>query len=303
MNTLNTSPRALALALGLGLGLGLTLAAGSALADSSGSATLGNVHITLTDLDPNDGISPSLSINFGSQPYLNGAVGSYGTGFLQDGYAHMGKNASSTVTDSIQGPYATSSATMIGANTVAGIGSMTVAGSATSGTVGFGEFGSLAANYTSSQFVLSPNTAITITVDATLNVQTTLGYDPLTGKLEHASGHVLMLFDGSAADGSSLYNDAGQDLYVDAAMDGNGNITGAKQSWSGTLDISFANASSQSIVGSFYSELSVGGVSMAIPALGSNPAAAVPEPSSYALLLGGLGVVGGIARRRSARKG
>ncbi|MDY0744374.1 PEP-CTERM sorting domain-containing protein [Paucibacter sp. R3-3] len=295
-NTLNTTPRVLVLA------LGLALTAGSALADSTASGTLGNVHITLTDLDPNDGITPSLSINFGSQPYLNGAVGSYGPGFIQDGYAHLGKNASSTVTDSIQAPFASSSATMIGANTVAGIGSMTVAGSATSGTVGFGEFGALAANYTSSQFVLSPNTAITITVDATLNVQTTLGYDPLTGNLEHASGHVLMFFDGTATDGSSLYTDAGQDLYVDAAMDSNGKITGAKQSWSGTLDISFANASSQSIVGNFYSELSVGGLSMAVPSVGTDPAATVPEPSTYALLLGGLGVVGGIARRRKTAR-
>ena len=282
----------------LAFALGLALAAGPALADSSGSATLGNVHITLTDLDPNDGITPSLSINFGSQPYLNGAIGSYGTGFLRDGYAHMGKNASSTVTDSIQGPFASSSATMIGANTVAGIGSMAVAGSAGSGNIGFGEFGALAANYTSSQFVLSPNTAITITVDATMTVQTTLGYDPLTGNLEHASSHVLMYFDGLAADGSELYNDAYQELYVDAAQDSTGNITGAQQSWSGTLGISFANASSQEIVGSFYSELNVGGSSIAMPALGSNPAAAVPEPSSYALLLGGLGVIGGIARRR-----
>ena len=98
---MKTFPRTLALA------LSLAFAAAPSFADSNAAATLGNVHITLTDLDLTDGITPSLSINFGSQPYLNGAIGSYGTEFLQDGYAHMGKNASSSVSDSVQAAFAT----------------------------------------------------------------------------------------------------------------------------------------------------------------------------------------------------
>ncbi|WP_144006795.1 hypothetical protein, partial [Pelomonas sp. KK5] len=257
----------------LALALGLALIAGPALADSAASATLGNVHITLTDLDKRDGITPSLTINFGSQPYLNGAVGSYGPEFLQDGYAHLGRNAGSTVTDSIQAAFASSSATMVGADTVAGIFSMAVAGSAGSGRgIGSGEFGALAANYTSSSFTLSANTAITITVDAVMQVQTTLGYDPVSGSAEHASSHVQMYFDGLDPSGNELFDEAYQALYVDATLDPSGGFTGASQGWSGTLSITLANTSSQAIDGTFYSELGVGGSSIA---------AAVPEPGSY----------------------
>ncbi len=279
-----SSPHTLALA------LGIALAAGPAFADSSASATLGNVHISLTDLDLSDGITPALAINFGSQPYLNGAIGSYGTEFLRDGYAHLGANASSIVTDSVQAAFATSSATMVGADTLAGITSMVVSGTAGSSSVGFGEFGALAANYTSASFTLSAHTSITITVDAAMFAQTTFGYDPVTGAAESASGHVMMVFDGYDADGNSLYDDAYQELAVDAALDANGNVTGAQQSWSGTLSVTFSNASSQDVLGTFYSELGVGGSSIPAP---------VPEPASYALLMAGLGAIAWVARRRA----
>lgn len=271
----------------------LAQAAAPAFADATASATFGNVRITLTDLDLNDGITPSISINFGSQPYLNGAIGSYGPEFVRDGYAHLGKNAGSQVTDSVQAEYASSSAAMSGANNVSGVSWMTVAGTALSGPAGFGEFGALAANYTSTSFMLTANTALTISVDVTMNVATTLGWNPDPGanQAEHASSHVHMLFDGYDANGASLLDEQYQELYVDGQVDANGHITGAQQSWSGTVSVSFNNLSSQAQLGNFYSEIGVGGASML---------AAVPEPESYALLLAGLGVVGGVVRRRRA---
>ncbi|MDY0749073.1 PEP-CTERM sorting domain-containing protein [Paucibacter sp. R3-3] len=274
------------------LALSLTVVAGPCRADSSASGTLGNVHITLTDLDPNDGINPSLTINFGSQPFLNSAIGSYGPDFEQDAFSHLGKNASSTVNDSLQAPLSTSSATMVGANTVAGITSMLVSGSASSNSLGYGEFGALAANYTSTNFTLSPHTAITITVDATLNVQTTIGYDPVSGTGEFASSHALLVLDGHDIDGILIRSQAYQPLYVDAAMDAYGNFTGAQQSWAGTLSVTYSNTSSQDLLGAFYGELDAGGSSIATP---------VPEPDSYALLAAGLGVMVWMTRRRKAQ--
>lgn len=278
--------------LALAVAAGFVLAATPAFADSSASATLGNVRITLTDLDLTDGITPSLTINFGSQPYLNGAIGSYGPEFVRDGYAHLGKNAGSTVTDSVQAAYASSSATMVGADNISGITSMAVSGAAGSSAIGFGEFGALAGNYTLASFLLSANTAITITMDATMNVQTTLGYDPATGNGEHAQSHVHVLFDGYDDNGNSLLDEYYQDLYVDAKLDANGNITGAQQSWASTFSVTFNNFSSHEQLGNFMGEIGVGGSSMLTP---------VPEPETYALLLAGLGVVGQVARRR--RKG
>ncbi len=65
----------------------MALAAGPALSASSGTVTFGNLQITLTDLDLSDGITPSLTLNYESQPYLNGAVGSFNPDYESTGYA------------------------------------------------------------------------------------------------------------------------------------------------------------------------------------------------------------------------
>ncbi len=106
---------------------------------------------------------------------------------------------------------------MIGASNVAGFSFMSVSGSAGSSSIGYGEFGALAANYTNVGFTLSPNTALSITVDARMDVGTTLGYNPITGLDEHASSHVLFLIDGFDENGNSMLDQAYQELYVGSA--------------------------------------------------------------------------------------
>lgn len=273
------------------LALGLAFAASPALSASTGTVTLGNLQISLIDLDLNDGVTPWITMNYESQPYLNGAVGSFNPDYERDGYAHLGKRADSVVSDAVQTAFAGSSATMVGASNVAGFSLMSVSGSAGSSAIGYGEFGALAANYTLTGFTLSANTALSITVDARMEVGTTIGYNPSTALGEHAASHVLFLIDGVDENGNSMLDQAYQELYVDYGVDANGNITGAQQNWSGTLSVAYNNFSTNSAVAGFYSEIGVGGSSVTTP---------VPEPESYALLLGGLAVIGAIARRRRA---
>lgn len=273
----------------LAVALGLVLAASPALSASTSTVTLGNLQITLTDLDLNDGVTPWINMNYESQPYLNGAVGSFNPDYERDGYAHLGKQADSVVSDTVQAAFASSSAAMIGASNLAGFSFMSASGTAGSSSVGYGEFGALASNYTLTSFTLSANTALSLTVDARMEVATTIGYNPGTAMGEHAASHVLFVIDGIDENGNSMLDQAYQDLYVDASVDASGHLTGTQQSWSGTLTVGYNNLSTNSAVAGFYSEIGVGGSSVTTP---------VPEPESYALMLAGLAVIGTVARRR-----
>jgi len=272
-------------------GAALALAASTALADATSQITLGNVRITLTDLDLSDGITPWIAMSYESQPYLNGGAGSFSPEGELDtqAYAHLGRHNSSAVSGSASTAMSHSAASMTGSTNLTGFSGMQVSGYALSGANSYGEYGALAANYISTAFTISANTAVTITFDTSIQVGTTLGFNSAQGREEHAQGHVLLYIDGMDDDGNSLTVDQYRELYAGFQMGEDGSFSGQQASWAGTLSLTYSNTMAHEALANIYGEIGIGGSSVLAP---------VPEPASAALTLGGLALVGAVLRRQ-----
>lgn len=273
------------------LACALALTAGSAIADATSQITLGNVRITLTDLDTSDGVSPWIALNYESLPYLNGGAASFTPSYDMQAYAHLGKHDTTMLSDSVQTAWSSSAASIAGSSNLLGFTSLLASGQALSGANGYGEYGALAANYSSTSFLISANTAVSISVDASISVATTVGYNSAQDRAEHANGHVLLYIDGLDDDGNSLAVDQYMELYAGFQQSADGSFIGEQSSWSGTLTLNFSNTAAHDQLANIYGEIGIGGASVLAP---------VPEPSSYALALGGLALLGGVLRRRRA---
>lgn len=271
------------------LACSLAIAAAPALADATSQITLGNVRVTLTDLDPNDGIAPWIALNYESLPYLNGGAASFTPDYDMQAYAHLGKHDTSSLSDSVHTGWSSSSASVVGSTNLVGYTSLQANGQALSGVNGYGEYGAVASNYSSTSFMISANTAVSISVDASISVGTTQGYNSAQGRAEHASGHVLLYIDGMDDDGNSLASEQYQELFAGYQQAADGSFLGEQYSWNGTLTLSFNNTMAHEALANIYGEIGIGGASVL---------AAVPEPTSSALTLGGLALLGAVLRRR-----
>lgn len=265
----------------------LAAATPAVFAAANSSLHINTVTITLTDLDANDGVTPWIAMMYGSQPYLNIGAGSFDPSYSVDAYAALGTKAGSTLTGTASTPFAQSSATIAGTSSIVGYSSIVLAGGAQSGVNGFGEYGALAAPYTPMNFGISANTKVTITLNASIDVATTLGYNTATGMDEQAKGHILMGLDGLDENGEYVMDEQWQELIAGYQFDALGNPLGQSQHWDGDLSVSFSNLKGEDSMATLYTEGGIGGHSIA----------AVPEPSTYAMLLGGLGLMGVAARR------
>ncbi len=268
----------------------LAAPAGAAMADAFGSGGMGAITITLIDLDPNDGIAPSLSFADGFNLQMSGYVRAATPN--EDIYREFSRVGASATTSIASGSSTAWSSASGSATAVAGVGygPMSVQGSALSGVDTSGVFYSLIYG-SGAQFTLSAHTAISFSVDGWAHGQTTLGGDPETG-FDESGGAVLQLeLGGTAPDGSLLWDRQQGAAVARYALDANGLVTGTTEDWAGRLTVSYANLGDGSADGLFLARLSASGYSVA----------AVPEPQSAALLLGGLGAVGLMARRRARR--
>lgn len=247
-------------------------AVGTAHAAASASASIGTVSITLIDLDPLDGIAPSLTFSGES---------SQSSGYVGDPYAYDFMSAS--------GFYTPTSA--LASSTTGWSSGSTSANGATSSTMLYGSTASGVYNYSNSsgysygQFTVTPWTLVILTTSYDVEAMTTIGTDGVNYESSQGGAQLEM-------------NIAGQDgweyhlisRYVSAShmWDGIGYVP-TSDAASGQMTLSVANVAETEVSGSFYA--------YAYTSAGSS-IAAVPEPGTYAMLLAGLAGIGTMVRRR-----
>jgi hypothetical protein len=281
------------------LALAAALAAATpAMAAVSASASISGLTITLFDLNPGDGIAPTISWsnswfdeNYGTSTSAS-AYGPYGASNTYN-YAPFGEANGSVAAINGAAANATIAAS---ANPGAPSGLYSASGSAAATTPYSSKgFNAAAQNGSvgSSIFLLSANTAVVFQANASTEVTASVGYDFLSGQNESVNAQAFMYVSGPGAsgNGSQSSNDsiasAIQNYYWGSGFPAN------TQS-SALLAGSFVNTSASSLTGSFQLGVNVSGNTNVVTAA----VAAVPEPESYAMFLAGLGIVGAMVRRR-----
>jgi hypothetical protein len=257
---------------------------GPALADASSSARFGNVVITLTDLDTNDGIAPTLAFQLNGPSFIDSRAEGYGDVAEAYQFQNYAPHQGGLFTGDTHTAWSSATGTIMTANNVAGYTSLSAQGEARSGLDAYGWYhaGSIGAT-PENTFTLSANTMVTFSVMADLHASTTIGYNNVLDMSEYASAHVLLNTGGMV--NGEFVTDA-QDRYLDTGFEIPHGVT---SSWSGLLSASFANTSTSEASGFLQTFAIVEGNSAVTP---------VPEPGTYAMLLGGLAVLGMTRRRR-----
>lgn len=273
----------------------LAAAVGPAFANASSSATFGNLVITLTDLTPGDGVAPTLSFSTRGHAYVLGETLGWGDSSEDNLYAYTAPQQQGLLTGQTRTDWSSANSSVAAANTVAGFTALSAAGTAGSGLDGSGAYRSYAAGADPffNTLTLSANTKVTFSTTASAQASTSMGYNLDADQDEYAYAHLLLAVSGSVA-GVDQHDVQERELTATFDVRDDGTTMGVSDSWSGLLSASFSNTSGVDAFGELQAFVSTEGHSAVWD--GVTP---VPEPETYAMMLGGLALVGCAARRRN----
>lgn len=265
------------------------LIAGPALAASNASAAVGPLVITLVDLDPLDAIAPSITFDASRLDFVGVTVWD---GSVLDFPFDWGTSPFDPISLEAMVPHASAGAAVSGDGSPEST-SLTAWGSS-QGESGFSS-AAILPNYSGPGFTLSASTVVLITASANLTASVTHTFD-FPGDSEHAEASAWLRLFGPGANGSGD-QDSSTGAFISVYPEyftgpGCPSVDGcwgpSSDSFAGTLAAWFANTTAGNMDGYFH----VGGL---IEGYSNAP---VPEPQTWALLMGGLGLVTFAARRR-----
>lgn len=262
------------------------LASTGARADVTAYTSVTHLTVTLTDLDTTDGIMPSLVFTGFSGNTLVAAESSTNPDSFQEQAVTL-TSLPGPATVHASGPFNQADGA-IGGNVSAGTGSIVLSSSGT----GFPQFSTAGADFSvgtgtaTANFTLSAQTSLTISADYEVYADTGLNADMFA----LSESGVFFTLSGAGGDGLSAQTSSYGDYSVAGAHPLRENNTGS-------FAITFSNPTGNDAAGSLQvfvrADVDTG--------IGTNPPN-VPEPTTGALLLAGLGAVGLVRRRRPRRE-
>jgi hypothetical protein len=281
----------------------LCATAAPASADALSSGRMGPLTIMLYDLDAGDGIAPSLTFsspNFST--YLFAVATSSGVGYETQTSETVRPIGSGLGVSAVTG-LARADVSVVGVSSSPALGLASAAASGAARALADNSAHYAAStrvpDLTVNGFTVSPHTLALFSVRATADASTTLGYDPSTGREEFASASVSMGVYGSSALGSYGYQMSEVYLAAYAAYHDEGaGWIGETDRNAGLLGVTFSNLTDFGLGGTFYAGIDISGES-SLP-FGAAAVSPAPEPETCALLLAGLAMTVGLARRRKA---
>lgn len=269
-------------------------------ASSFASASMSQFSYTLFDLNPTDGMAPAVSFAL-----VNSIYGSY----VQSSATDPAGGTQSNTAWSLQpfGPATASAGIGLGSAQAA------VSGSPTAGGMSFTASGAAlgsnvpnvatqfsasaaAANFSALNFTLSPYTLIVFSGTANLLAQTTVGRNDVGFQNESATASVSIGVTGPSSTGNSGFQNTNDTRSLSASFLSVFNPTTGQFSYTGQTQ-TLNNAAMSASFTNFTTANLTGQMSLSVGVNGNSPLTPIPEPSSAALLLGGLFAVGAWARR------
>lgn len=263
--------------------LGMSIATRPAAAASRATAAVSGLTVTLHDLDPDDGLAPSIVFDAqaGNGADLSAWVWSSADDNVKSTRVLDAIWQSATV--SVAGRLGEGSASARGHGRAqgAGVWASGHALGAVDGDVTYFDVSTRGPTYYPQNFILGPGTGVTFGARMAASLQVDVGRDA-EGLGEYALSSALLVVSGPGADGSLVSDREQYTLFVDwdaHCHPVTGVCAGSTQSMTGMESVSFANGSDAPVEGTLTMYAAVRGHSELRP---------VPEAPAAALLAGGL---------------
>lgn len=284
--------------------LSLALFNGAAHAATSANITLNSFSYTLIDLDPLDGIAPTVTFSPwpGTTQAILGATVLHVANTQAGIYLHneyRGDDALTDTSHSLSSPQVG----IVSSTQTAGSGARGLQGASASLRTNTTAMPPPSQDYSfnstggeikpiQGEIYLSAHTQLILTAD--LSASTSASSN--TGEHAFASASFSFSMAGPYPYNSQTFKMPHASMFLDSSTNDNDSKSATLDK---TISISFSNTSTSIADLNVSSNLSAGGSQYGREL--TNPTPAVPEPDTYAMLLAGLGLAGWVARRKTAK--